>query len=78
MTDVSIRDLRNHVGEIVDRAATGESITITRGGKPVAELRAIGRRPLPAEVLVARWRRLPVADFDRLRTDIDSAADPTL
>ena len=35
---MSIRELRNKGGEIVDRAASGERITITRGGKAVAEL----------------------------------------
>ncbi|MHB1469709.1 MAG: type II toxin-antitoxin system Phd/YefM family antitoxin, partial [Solirubrobacteraceae bacterium] len=34
MSDVSIRDLRNHGGEVVDRAASGERITITRAGEP--------------------------------------------
>ena len=29
MTDVTIRELRNHAGEVVDRAAQGEQITVT-------------------------------------------------
>lgn len=35
--ETSIRELRNHGGEIVDRAARGEHLTITRSGKPVAD-----------------------------------------
>ena len=37
MADVTIRELRNHGGDVVDRAASGEDITITRSGrKPAA------------------------------------------
>ena len=43
--------------------------TVTREGKPVAELRAMGRPALTAEVLLDRWRRLPPVDADQLRED---------
>jgi antitoxin (DNA-binding transcriptional repressor) of toxin-antitoxin stability system len=33
MAEVSIRELRNRAVEVVDRAARGEPITITRAGK---------------------------------------------
>lgn len=78
MTEVSIRDLRNHGGEVVDRAASGEPITITRAGKPVAQLTSVGRKPLPTQVLLGRWSMLPPLDPDRLRADIDSVLDPRL
>lgn len=78
MAEVSIRDLRNHGGEVVDRAARGEQITITRSGKPVAELRPVRREPLSAEELVKRWRRLPSVDPDSLRADIDQLLDTSL
>ena len=77
MAHVSIRDLRNHGGEVVDRAARGEQITITRSGREVAELRAI-RPPLSAEALLSRWNGLPPVDAKALRTDIDRLLDPTL
>jgi prevent-host-death family protein len=51
MANVSIRDLRNKGGEVVDRAARGEAITITKAGKPVAELHPVSRRGLSADVL---------------------------
>lgn len=35
---VTIGELRNHGGDVVDRVATGETLTVTRSGKPVAEL----------------------------------------
>ncbi len=75
MSDVSIRDLRNHGGDVVDRAARGEQITVTRAGKPVAELRAVANSPLSADVLLSRWRRLPAVDPAELRSDIDGLLD---
>jgi prevent-host-death family protein len=45
MTEVTIRELRKHGGEVVGRAARGERITITRSGKPVAELQCDRRGP---------------------------------
>lgn len=78
MTEVSIRDLRNHGGDIVDRVAHGEQVTITRSGKAVAELSPLGALPLPASVLLARWRHLPGVEPDRLRSDIDAALDSRL
>jgi prevent-host-death family protein len=78
MSYVTIRDLRNRGGDVVDRALGGEEITITRSGKPVAELRPVSRAPLSAEVLLARWRRLPAVDPAALRADVDDVLDPSL
>lgn len=78
MAQVSIRDLRNHGGEVVDRAARGEKITITRSGKAVAELRAVSKAPLSAELLLKRRRHLPAVDAAALRADIDRAIDFSL
>jgi prevent-host-death family protein len=78
MGEVSIRDLRNHGGDVVDRAARGEQITITRSGKAVAELRAISPRGLSAEALLGRWRRLPSVDPVVFREDVDRLLDPSL
>jgi antitoxin (DNA-binding transcriptional repressor) of toxin-antitoxin stability system len=78
MSDVTIRDLRNRGGDVVERAARGEKITITRAGKPVAELRALPQAALSAETLLDRWRRLPRLDPVALRSDIDQALDSSL
>lgn len=78
MADVSIRDLRNHGGDVVDRAARGEAITITRAGAPVAELRPLAARPLSAKQLLAHWERLPKVDADAFRADIDEALEAGL
>jgi prevent-host-death family protein len=78
MAEVTIRELRNHGGEVVDRAARGEQITITRAGKPVAELRPVPSRPLTAETLLARWHRLPAMDYQAMRAELDEVVDPGL
>lgn len=77
MTRVTIRELRNQGGEIVDRAARGERITITRSGKPVAELQPL-RPALSAEALVDRRRHLPGIDPVALRADLDRLLDSSL
>jgi len=78
MNEVTIRDLRNHGGRVLDRITQGESLTVTRDGRPVAELRPLPHRPIPAETLLNRWRRLPTVDAAGLRTDMDAALDPSL
>jgi prevent-host-death family protein len=78
METVTVRDLRNHGGEVLDRVARGEALVVTRDGAEVAELRPLGRRsPSPAE-LIARRRRLPSVDPRALRRDIDSVLDASL
>lgn len=78
MADVSIRDLRNHGGEVVERAQRGERLTITRAGKPVAELVGLRRPTLPLEELMARWARLPQIDPSELRRDVDTVTDASV
>jgi prevent-host-death family protein len=78
MADVTIRELRNHGGDVVDRVARGEQITITRSGKPVAELHPATAVALPAEVLLRRWRTLPAVAPAALRADVDALLDPRL
>lgn len=73
-----MRDLRNRGGEILNRVAGGETLTVTRDGDPVAELRPLPRRPLQAARLLERWRALPVVDPARFRADIDELLDPAL
>jgi prevent-host-death family protein len=78
MAEVAVRDLRNHGGEILSRVAGGETLTVTRDGDPVAELRPLPRRPLEAERLLERWRTLPLVDPAQLRADIDELLDAAL
>lgn len=78
MGEVSIRDLRNHGGEVIDRVEHGERLTITRDGREVAELRPLEQRPLKAGVLIERWSRLPRLDADTLHRDLDKTIDSRL
>jgi antitoxin (DNA-binding transcriptional repressor) of toxin-antitoxin stability system len=78
MTEVAVRDLRNHGGKVLDRVAGGETLTVTRDGLAVAELRPLPRRPLPAAILLQRWRGLPAVDPLKLRADIDELMNPSL
>jgi prevent-host-death family protein len=78
MADVSIRDLRNHGGEVIDRVQAGEQITITRDGRPVALLVPVTATSVPVMQLMARWRRLPAVDPVSLREDIDAVLDTRL
>lgn len=78
MASVSIRDLRNHGGDVVDRAARGEQITITRSGKPVAELKPLSREPLSAEELIARRKDAPRVDYPKMREELDAILDQSL
>ena len=76
--DVSIREVRNHGREVIERVLAGERLTVTRAGRPVAELRPLRRAPLPAAELLRRWRLLPSLDPRRLRDDIDAVVDTDL
>jgi prevent-host-death family protein len=78
MSDVSVRELRNHGGRVIERVAGGETLTVTLDGRPVAELRPLPHRPLQAKVLLERWRGLPDVDADQLRADVDAVLDPSL
>jgi prevent-host-death family protein len=78
MDQISVRELRNHGGEVIDRVAGGETVTVTRAGKPVAELRPLLRPPLKATALLARWKHVPAIDPKQLRADIDAVLNPSL
>lgn len=78
MAEVTIRDLRNHGGDVVNRVLAGEALVVTRSGIPVAELRPVRSPGLAASTLVERWKHLPPVDPARLRSDIDGLLDPGL
>ena len=78
MSEVTIRDLRNHGGDVLDRVEAGEEITITRDGRPVAVLVPATRRTLSAPLLAARWRHLRPVDPVAFRRDVDELLDGSL
>lgn len=78
MNELTVRELRNRGGDVLDRVARGEALIVTRDGRAIAELRPLRRRPISAAVLVNRWRGLPIVDPARLRADIDEVLDGSL
>ena len=78
MSEVTVRDLRNHGGEVLDRVEAGEEITVTRDGRPVALLVPTPRQALSAAQLVARWRHLRPVDPVAFRRDLDELLDSSL
>lgn len=78
MSEITIRELRNHGADVLERVARGEALIVTRDGQAIAELRPLQRRPLPAAVLLNRWRRLPAVDPAKLRADIDDLMEGSL
>ena len=64
MAEVSVRDLRNHLRDLVKRAEAGEEILILRRGRQVARL-----MPLPQTA-----RRLP--DLSAFRASIAVGGEP--
>ncbi len=53
--EIGAYEAKTHLPALLKRVALGESITITRRGKPVAELRPVGGRD-PAELRAALER----------------------
>ncbi len=76
MDRVSIRDMRNKGGDVIDRVEHGETLVVTRDGRPVAELRPFRARGVPRDLLVERARYLPPVDHERFRADVDAFIDP--
>lgn len=75
MDNISVRELRNNGGRVLQRVAGGETLTVTMDGQPIAELRPLPGRGLTAATLLQRWRRLPPVDAQQLRTDLDRVLD---
>ena len=78
VTTVTVRELRNNGGEVLDRVMRGDTVIVTRDGHEVAELRPLPSPAVEASVLLARWRHLPAVDPVAWRADIDSVLDASL
>ncbi len=69
MPTINLADAKSHLSALVDRVEAGESVDITRRGKPVARLAAIPHARKPVDV--GRLRALT----DSLPAQAESAAD---
>jgi prevent-host-death family protein len=52
MDVISLAEAKAHLSELVDRVEAGESIDITRRGKPVARLSAVARPRKPVDIVL--------------------------
>lgn len=48
MIKITLTELRQHTRDYFDAVENGESIIVSRYGKPVAKVRPINRRPAPS------------------------------
>lgn len=78
MEHVSLADAKARLSELIDRVEAGETIEITRRGKPVAQLSATvkPRKPIDFSALKAFTDSLPLSpesagDFVRAMRDED-------
>lgn len=76
MHTVSVADAKAHLSELIERASAGETVVITRRGKPVIELRrpAAPRKRIDAAELKALTDRMPArsrgrSTVERMRAD---------
>jgi prevent-host-death family protein len=69
----NIREAKTHLSRLVQRAAAGEEIIISKAGRPVARLGPIPRAATPREP--GRWRGqvLIREDFDVLPPEVAAA-----
>jgi prevent-host-death family protein len=76
--NISLAEAKTHLSELIDQVSKGEEITITKRGKPVAQLSSVGpkRRPIDAKALRKHTDAMtlqtePAADFIRAMRDGD-------
>jgi antitoxin (DNA-binding transcriptional repressor) of toxin-antitoxin stability system len=77
MDEVTIRDLRNRDGEVMGRVERGETLTVTRVGVPVGELRTLPRLRVMVSTLLVRWRSVPPVDTAAFCAGVDAVPDPS-
>jgi prevent-host-death family protein len=78
MIRIGLADAKAHLSQLVERAAAGEAVCITRRGKPVAQLTAVSSRRKRTDIatLKAATDAMPVQpetarDFIRRMRDED-------
>lgn len=78
MKSVSVAEAKAHLSDLINRAAEGETVSITRRGKPVAQLIAVQkpRKKVNIEMLRKITQGMPLqkqsaGDFIREMRDSD-------
>ena len=64
MTTVTLTDAKAHLSELVTQAAAGETVRITRRGKPIAQLTSVAtpRKAIDVDALKALTDSMPVQE----------------
>ncbi|OMH23421.1 prevent-host-death family protein [Tersicoccus phoenicis] len=72
------KELRNHVGEVLRRVESGEVLTVTVAGRPVAELHPASRRRwVSGPSLTKVWQEPAPQTLEADLTQLDAGlADP--
>jgi prevent-host-death family protein len=77
VTEIPLRELRNHTSKVLRRVEDGEELEVTVNGRPVARLVPMQRRPTfrpLREILAHPADRAMLDDIRELRGD-DNMAD---
>jgi prevent-host-death family protein len=76
--DISLADAKAHLSELVEQAANGEEVIITKRGRPVAQLTAlqpkrvrIDAKALRAHTDKMTFQTVPAGEFVRAMRDSD-------
>ena len=76
---ITQRELRNDSSAVLREVQAGQTVTVTRNGVPIAELRPLPpRRFVPRAVIADAARRAPRVDAARLRADLDAVVDSSI
>jgi prevent-host-death family protein len=69
MNTINLADAKAHLSELIDRVEAGDSIDITRRGKPVARLTAVAspRKRVDAALLQSLTETMPPQPQDAAR-----------
>jgi prevent-host-death family protein len=78
--EVGVRDLRNHTKKVIEQIDRGDSVVLTRRGKPIARITPIHDRPWGVEALASVDRVLDgvSGDLAGMRADIAAADELAL
>jgi prevent-host-death family protein len=69
MSSINLAEAKAHLSELVERAASGELVSITRRGKAVAQIVAAEKTRLPVNLAALRalTHAMPVQEPDFVR-----------
>ena len=78
MSAVTVAEAKAHLSELVERAAKGETVCVTRRGKPIAKIAPLAEPKKPVDVALLReitkgmpGQPEPASDFIRRLRDAE-------